>query len=126
MQFLSNEEYLDYEEFWKDRYEIKFIKVNENGTDWWQVVDKLNPYKRISCTSMLAAFKIAHTAMERKMRIKLSTDNKNILRKTARLLGYPITMEEEMIRYARYIPEKGWIDDKEDRENFKEYYLGYK
>lgn len=126
MQLLSNEEYLELEEFWKHRYDIKFKKVNENGTEWWEVIDKLNIQKRVSCTSMLAAFKIAHTAMERREGLSLSIDHNNILRKAARLIGFNVLREDELMRYKQYIPERGWIDTKVDRETFKEFYFGIK
>jgi hypothetical protein len=60
---LTNEQFLDSEDYWKDDFIVKFVKVNPDGSEWWQII---NPtLKRIvSANSMLQAFKIAFIAEE--------------------------------------------------------------
>lgn len=101
MQSMSNEEYLDSEEFWKNDYDVRFFKVNENGSEWWIVSDKKNG-RSVNCTSMLAGFKIANTAMERKLMMELSIDHSNILSKAGDLLGFKCTTSSNRMKYQKY------------------------
>lgn len=60
---MSNEEFLDSEDFWKDDFIVKFVQINKDGTEWWQII---NPTLKnvVSCNTMLQAFKIAYLAEE--------------------------------------------------------------
>jgi len=84
MKALSDEYYLDSENFWKHRFTVKFVKVNGDGTEWWQVYHQK---KSVNCNSMLSAFKIAHTAQEILEGFELSIDHTIVIRKAKILTG---------------------------------------
>lgn len=110
MQRLNNEQYLDTEDFWKYDFKVEFIQHNKNGTEKWKVTNLDNEYFT-HCTSMLAAFKIAHTAMERKEGYQLSIDHSNILRKAGEILGYSIINYSYMMKYCQFF-NNVWHDDR--------------
>ncbi len=60
---MTNDDFLDSEDYWKEDFTVKFIRVNPDGSEWWQV---RNPTLNnvVSCNSMLQAFKIAYLAKE--------------------------------------------------------------
>ena len=60
---MTNEEFLDSEDYWKEDFKVKFIRKNADGTEWWHII---NPtLKRfVSANTMLQAFKIAFLAEE--------------------------------------------------------------
>ena len=35
MKYLTDEEYLDSEKYWKDNFKIEFVKLNSDKTEWW-------------------------------------------------------------------------------------------
>jgi predicted nucleic acid-binding Zn ribbon protein len=93
MRALSNEQFLDSEECWKDDFKIQFVRINKDGSEWWKV---WHNGRSVSCNSMLMAFKIANTAWERLNKLHLSIDHSMVLDKAAALINYSY---ERMLYY---------------------------
>lgn len=113
MQRLSNEDYLETEDFWKDYFDVKFIKENKNNTELWKVINKETD-DFVLCNSMLMAFKIAHTACERLEGYQISTDHRNVLNKACVVLGKNSLNSFHIMRYEAFYYNK-WHTDKTDR-----------
>ena len=114
MQRLTNEEYLDTENFWKDYFDVKFIKVNPNGTECWKVTNKETGHFSY-CSSMLQAFKVAHTACERMEGYNLSIDHRYVLDKACMVLGVSDLYSQQYMKYYRYYDKK-WHEPKNHTE----------
>ena len=117
MQSLTDEQFLDSENFWKKDFGVRFIKCNPDGSEEWMVIHKNTP-AAVFCNSMLCAFKIANTAMERKMMMKLSIDHSNILSKAGELLGFPTASCLQRMTYKKYYG--GWNES--SQYNVKDYF----
>lgn len=55
---------LDSEHYWKDNFDVQFVQVNEDGSEWWRVIHKESK-RVVSCNSMVQAFRICLLAQER-------------------------------------------------------------
>ena len=92
---MTNEQFLDSENYWKEDFIVKFVKVNADETEWWQII---NPtLKRVvSANSMLQAFKIAFLAEEYLQYEELYTDcNSSAKWKAEHLAGMDEIYTEE-------------------------------